>query len=269
MKSSFVNVLSILLLGTLSLFSNPSFAQRKSSSDVYVRPYVKSNGTVVQGHMRSAPDKTAGNNFSTKGNVNPYTGAAGTVVVPGAGMLPAKPATLQSGFSIQNNSVVSQFESLMTSLIDRLNSIESIVNNVSQRPVSNYEGRLANIDDRLSSLNTKLDELAKKLNGIELVLSSGNSVLSGMPINTETQSPKTTVAGASLQSTGVTELKNSLRAWRLLRKGMTYDQVRNTLGEPDKIRVSGSFAYWTYGNTSIDFYQEMLTDWTEPTGLKP
>lgn len=80
MKSSFLKVLSILLLGTLSLVPNTSFAQRKSSSDVSVKSYVKSNGTVVQGHMRSAPDKTGGNNFSTKGNVNPYTGEAGTVV---------------------------------------------------------------------------------------------------------------------------------------------------------------------------------------------
>jgi hypothetical protein len=268
MKSSFVKVLSILLFGILSVFANPSFAQRKSTSDVYVRPYVKSNGTVVQGHMRSAPDKTGGNNFSTKGNVNPYTGAAGTVVVPGSGMSPAKPASLQSGLALQNNLAVSQFESLMTSLIDRLNSIESIINNVSQRPVSNYEGRLSNIDDRLSSLNTKLDELAKKLNSIESTLSKGASALSSAPISVGLQSPNTSTTGSSLQSSSVIESRKSLRAWRQLQKEMTFSEVRMILGEPDTIQVD-SVTDWTYDGTRIRFIFDKLYSWTEPAGLKP
>ncbi len=45
----------------------------------YVSPYVKQDGTVVQGHYQTNPDSTRANNYSTQGNVNPYTGQAGTV----------------------------------------------------------------------------------------------------------------------------------------------------------------------------------------------
>jgi len=47
-------------------------------ADTYVNGYYKSNGTYVQPHYRSDPDSSVSNNWSTKGNVNPYTGKAGT-----------------------------------------------------------------------------------------------------------------------------------------------------------------------------------------------
>jgi len=45
---------------------------------VNVRPYTKKDGTLVDGHRRSGPDGSKGNNWSSKGNVNPYTGKPGT-----------------------------------------------------------------------------------------------------------------------------------------------------------------------------------------------
>lgn len=45
----------------------------------YVRGHYRSNGTYVQGYHRSHSDGMKYNNYSTKGNVNPYTGKAGTV----------------------------------------------------------------------------------------------------------------------------------------------------------------------------------------------
>lgn len=56
-----------------ALISAPAFAQ-----STYVRPHVRSDGTYVQGHMRSAPDDVRYNNYSTQGNFNPYTGQPGT-----------------------------------------------------------------------------------------------------------------------------------------------------------------------------------------------
>jgi hypothetical protein len=49
---------------------------------VRVRGYYRSNGTYVQPHYRSAPDGNFYNNWSTKGNVNPYTGKRGTKATP-------------------------------------------------------------------------------------------------------------------------------------------------------------------------------------------
>ena len=48
-------------------------------ADVHVRGHYRSNGTYVQPHYRSSPNGTTLDNYSTKGNVNPYTGQAGTV----------------------------------------------------------------------------------------------------------------------------------------------------------------------------------------------
>lgn len=44
-----------------------------------VKGYVKKDGTYVAPHYRSAPNSTKLDNYSTKGNTNPYTGKEGTV----------------------------------------------------------------------------------------------------------------------------------------------------------------------------------------------
>lgn len=63
-------LMSIALLS----FSGTAIAQ----SSVYVPGYVRSDGKYVQGHYRSAPDGNPYNNYSTRGNINPYTGRVGT-----------------------------------------------------------------------------------------------------------------------------------------------------------------------------------------------
>ena len=49
------------------------------AADHSTRGYVRSNGTYVQPHMQTNPNSTRLDNYSTRGNVNPYTGQAGTV----------------------------------------------------------------------------------------------------------------------------------------------------------------------------------------------
>jgi hypothetical protein len=44
----------------------------------YVQPHTNSNGTYVQGHQQTNPNSTQRDNYGTRGNVNPYTGAVGT-----------------------------------------------------------------------------------------------------------------------------------------------------------------------------------------------
>ena len=43
-----------------------------------VRPYTRRDGTYVPGHRQTNPDSTKRNNWSSKPNVNPYTGKPGT-----------------------------------------------------------------------------------------------------------------------------------------------------------------------------------------------
>lgn len=47
-------------------------------ADVHVDGYQKKDGTYVQPSERSDPNSTEKDNWSTKGNENPYTGKEGT-----------------------------------------------------------------------------------------------------------------------------------------------------------------------------------------------
>jgi hypothetical protein len=73
-------LLSLLLV--LTLLVPTAFAGKRSGSSsgkvTHVRTYTKKNGTVVQAHDRTKPNKTDSDNWSTKGNVNPETGKKGT-----------------------------------------------------------------------------------------------------------------------------------------------------------------------------------------------
>lgn len=59
--------ISVLILG--SIFT--------ASAAVKVKGYTKSNGRYVSPTLRSSPNKTKLDNYSTKGNYNPYTGKVG------------------------------------------------------------------------------------------------------------------------------------------------------------------------------------------------
>ena len=107
------NMLKKILI-SLVLFSiaTPAFSQ------TYVRGYYRNNGTYVQPHYRSSPDSSILNNWSTKGNINPYTGKEGT-----------KNPYLD--YSVPNNN----------------NSYLPITNNANQQAVSNSSQQCPNYDN--------------------------------------------------------------------------------------------------------------------------
>jgi hypothetical protein len=47
-------------------------------ADTWVNGYYKKDGTYVPGHYRTDANTTRNDNYSTEGNVNPYTGTPGT-----------------------------------------------------------------------------------------------------------------------------------------------------------------------------------------------
>lgn len=61
--------------GHTSYKSSYSYGSR---SDHAISGYTRSNGTYVKPSHATNPDFTRNNNYSTKGNVNPYTGKFGT-----------------------------------------------------------------------------------------------------------------------------------------------------------------------------------------------
>lgn len=61
----------LLIFITLSL-TTPAMAQ-------YTRGHYRSNGSYVQGYHRTRTDGNIFNNYSTRGNLNPYTGRTGRI----------------------------------------------------------------------------------------------------------------------------------------------------------------------------------------------
>lgn len=63
---------SIVILALASAFSVSAIA------DQYVSGYIKQDGTYVAPYVRSSPNNVQYDNYSTKGNINPYTGERGS-----------------------------------------------------------------------------------------------------------------------------------------------------------------------------------------------
>jgi hypothetical protein len=62
----------------VTLLAAVSFAAAAPAAAEAVRGYTRKDGTYVAPHYRSAPNSTTSDNYSTRGNYNPYTGEAGT-----------------------------------------------------------------------------------------------------------------------------------------------------------------------------------------------
>lgn len=61
------------------IFVAAAIACGVAHADKYTRGYVRQDGTVVQGHYSTNANGTRLDNYSTQGNVNPYTGKPGAV----------------------------------------------------------------------------------------------------------------------------------------------------------------------------------------------
>lgn len=70
----------IIAFAFLTFSQFHDLSAQTNPNHVYVSGYHRADGTYVPAHYRTAPNHTAWDNFSTIGNVNPYTMETGTVV---------------------------------------------------------------------------------------------------------------------------------------------------------------------------------------------
>lgn len=61
-----------------STYTTPTYDYGTNINVQYQKSYTKSDGTYVQPHYKTKTNNTNWDNFSTKGNYNPYTGTQGT-----------------------------------------------------------------------------------------------------------------------------------------------------------------------------------------------
>ena len=73
-----MKVIITIIISLSSLFSFVVLGQ-VNSKHVSVSDYYKSDGTFIPSHYRTSPNNTNRDNFSTRGNVNPYTGSVGNI----------------------------------------------------------------------------------------------------------------------------------------------------------------------------------------------
>lgn len=78
MNNSFITFAISLVLVIVPLAASAKKAPNSSGESHAVRGHVKKDGTYVQPHRATNPNQTQRDNWSSKPNVNPYTGKPGT-----------------------------------------------------------------------------------------------------------------------------------------------------------------------------------------------
>lgn len=79
MHSSLMPIALLIALTSIEAFAG---GRGSFGGTVTVHGHVRKDGTYVAPHHRTAPDKNFNNNWSTDGNVNPYTGESGKLTQP-------------------------------------------------------------------------------------------------------------------------------------------------------------------------------------------
>lgn len=97
--------------------------------------------------------------------------------------------------------------------------------------------------DRIGQLERDIQEIKRRLSSLE-----------APPANTNVrQTPPVTGEGWK-----------SLSNWRSLNSSMGYEEVRNLLGEPQRVN-GGEIAFWYYPNSGeVAFFRGKLDRWSEP-----
>ena len=104
-------------------------------------------------------------------------------------------------------------------------------------------GSIAGDSERITQLEKEVQELKNRLTTLE------------SPVN------KAIVQKSTVTNDGWKNLAN----WRSLKKGSSYEEVRSILGEPEKVRASGSVTFGSYSNRGgATFMDDRLYGWDEP-----
>ena len=69
----------MIRIGSVLLIASVLLASAAEARPVRVDGYIRKDGTYVAPHIRTSPNSSRFDNYSTQPNVNPYTGKSGTV----------------------------------------------------------------------------------------------------------------------------------------------------------------------------------------------
>jgi outer membrane protein assembly factor BamE (lipoprotein component of BamABCDE complex) len=95
---------------------------------------------------------------------------------------------------------------------------------------------------RIESLERANNDLERRVRELEATIKNAPS--KGKPV---------------VKSTKWKDLAN----WRQLHVGMSMDEVRELLGEPEHVE-GGHFTTWHWGDAEVEFTSDKVSSWTEP-----
>lgn len=126
-------------------------------------------------------------------------------------------------------------------IIQRLLAIEKQLGIIQQRTPIKLSERMTSIEVKLDSLLTRMEALTQKIEAVS---------------NAEPTTEEEVVEK-------VTTKLSPRDAWRKLKRGMAYEQVKLLIGEPDRISA-GSITLWFYMGGNVMFMDDRVSNWSEP-----
>lgn len=136
---------------------------------VSVRGYFRKNGTYVAPHYRSSPDGNFYNNWSTKGNINPYTGQEGTKTNPSSS------DGTDSTYSPYSGSYPSPTEEDKSPTSSSTNSTETSTEAAEEPSMETIEQNNQQ-DSNLTELKNRIRDLEQKVEALEKEMSDLNQL---------------------------------------------------------------------------------------------
>ncbi len=254
-----LTTLAVLSLGICALEAKRG-SSSGSSGDTYVRGYTRSDGTYVAPHYRSNPNSTQADNWSTIGNVNPYTGKKGTKAQDassGANGSQGYPGE-HSGYTYSGTVSESVTIHAAPRIPEKVRTWGDLQFNMTRDEVRKILGSpVSETSDRWTYPNGGL------------VLFSGKSISWITPKHSGTarsdvEKQDRDPAVSPREPRGIEETTLELAAWKKLQPYMTKAQVQKLLGKP--LRKSDDV--WYYRNYGYVAFRGSGTSWMYPNDLR-
>ena len=262
-----MKIILTVLLVSISLFS--------ALADVHVKGYTRKDGTYVAPHVRSSPNSTNADNWSTKGNVNPYTGKAGTKNATASGLAPSGIAETATSGVVSSSVSDSGSQRSQSAPVFLLAAAASAVATAIPAAPNNEEltaaaslsekelmlkiyAKILALEERVTAGESAQD---KKISGLRIEIQASLNA-----IGEEFGRMKAVSSKVQLQSQSDTATQNagliatdggapSIAQWRQINLSQSYETVERILGKPSKISNSGGGERWQYrGGGYVEFY---------------
>ena len=262
-----MKILLTVLLISISLFS--------ALADVHVKGYTRKDGTYVAPHVRSSPNSTNADNWSTKGNVNPYTGKAGTKNATASGLAPSGIAETATSGVVSSSVSDSGSQRSQSAPVFLLAAAASAVATAIPAAPNNEEltaaaslsekelmlkiyAKILTLEERVTAGENAQD---KKISGLRIEIQASLNAIGeefGRLKAVHSQVQPQSQSDTATQNAGLIATDGgapSMAQWRQISDMQSYATVEKILGKPSKISNSGSGERWQYrGGGYVEFY---------------